>query len=313
MPNHLWIIGRGLLGSHIADVADQHDFSVWQSSNHFFWDDHVTLASEFPSKAQTFFAHTGDQPWSICWTAGRGTMGSTADEMHKETQTFDLFLRSLDAALPTTPGQIFLASSAGSIYGHSDIATESTIASPATEYGKQKLKQEELLQEWLAKHSTVSGLIGRISNVYGPKQNPTKPQGLISHVSRSIILRKIIHIYVPLDTIRDYLYVEDCAHDILRSLKRLSDEPSSYVLKIFASGEITTIAQIIGTFKSIVKTNPRIIHAPTTQTASYPRSIRFHSKVWPELHVPRTHLIEGIAKLHRYQLATYAHPTYTGL
>ena len=54
-------------------------------------------------------------------------------------------------------------------------------------------------------------MIGRFSNLYGPGQNLGKLQGLISRLALSAVTRQPINIFVPLDTIRDYVYVDDAA------------------------------------------------------------------------------------------------------
>ena len=63
--------------------------------------------------------------------------------------------------------------------------------------------------------------MGRIANLYGPGQGLEKPQGLISQIIRSHLIRTPISIYVPLDTMRDYLFAPDCGELVVDALRRL--------------------------------------------------------------------------------------------
>ena len=93
--------------------------------------------------------------------------------------------------------------------------TEDSPCRPISEYGRHKLDMEQRLQAWAAGRNNVSTLMGRISNIYGPRQNLSKPQGIISHFARCLIHQRPIHVYMPLDTIRDYIYIDDCADQVI--------------------------------------------------------------------------------------------------
>jgi len=67
-----------------------------------------------------------------------------------------------------------------------------------------------LVTEW-SQRNEASALIGRIANLYGPGQNISKPQGIISQICRSYLLGYPLSIYVSLDTLRDYIFAPDCA------------------------------------------------------------------------------------------------------
>ena len=83
-----------------------------------------------------------------------------------------------------------------------------TATQPVSPYGFAKLDQEGLVATW-AEATQVRTIVGRLANLYGPGQNVAKPQGLISQLVLSTLLRRPTSIYVPLDTMRDYLYVDD--------------------------------------------------------------------------------------------------------
>jgi UDP-glucose 4-epimerase len=119
------------------------------------------------------------------------------------------------------PLNVILASSAGGIYaGAPEVPlTERSPARPLSAYGEAKLRQEQALAHWAEGRPEVSTLVARIANLYGPGQRADKPQGLISQMSRCLIHRRPVHIYVPLDTVRDFVFVEDAAHALVRWMR----------------------------------------------------------------------------------------------
>ena len=80
-------------------------------------------------------------------------------------------------------GSILLASSAGGVHA-GDLrqpATETSVATPVSEYGRTKLGQEQLLAELTADRPLTSCVVARYSNLYGPGQRLDKPP------SRSVV------------------------------------------------------------------------------------------------------------------------------
>jgi UDP-glucose 4-epimerase len=240
-------------------------------------------------------------------------------ELDEESSTWELFLSRLGSELDASPGlrslpgRVFLASSAGGVYaGNPDRPlTESSAPLPVSPYGRAKLRQERALEEWAARRPWISTLTARISNLYGPGQNMSKPQGLISHMSRCLIHRQPVHIYVPMDTIRDYLFVEDAARAIVRWMERLSEDArrsgsALRVLKICASEGETTIAGLVGAFRQMAKRNLRVVSGLHPVRGQQPARLQFRSTVWVDEPVPaRTGLLAGIDRLYRHQLALY--------
>jgi UDP-glucose 4-epimerase len=253
-----------------------------------------------------------DRHWTILWAAGAGVIGTDAHQLQGEIATWQWFLELLsDELLPaahSATGTIFLASSAGGIYGRglAETLTEASAPCPISDYGRCKLLQEELLQAWAAREPGIRYLIGRISNLYGPGQKLNKRQGLISHLSRQLIHRQPAHIYVPLDTIRDYIFAEDCADQIVLSLRHLGAGNAQGKTKLFVSEESTSVAQIVRILTRICHSRPRIICSPSPLRRQHPRQMKFRSLVWPDARpARRTSLVTGISRVHLDNLALY--------
>jgi UDP-glucose 4-epimerase len=93
-------------------------------------------------------------------------------------------------------------------------------------------------------------------------------------------------IYVPLDTIRDYLYADDCAGLILDAIDRAHAEARSgpiSVTKILASGDGVTVGNLLGVLKVITKRRPNVTLMSSPIAALQASDLRFRSVVWPEL------------------------------
>lgn len=310
----VWVLGSGgLLGSAVSDRLPLRLPGAvrWSPGpRRYSWNDPPVLASELAASASAYgraIAESGG-PWMALWCAGTGTVASSAESMARETDALRRVLDGLAAATGDRPGCFFLASSAGGVYGgnRESPLTERTSPEPSSDYGREKLRQERIVEEWAASRPRVSTLAGRISNLYGPKQNLEKAQGLIAHLSRSLLHHVPAHVYAPLDTIRDHLYAPDAADQILRCMERLASaaEPARLV-KIVASGQTASIAAILSIFTRIARRQPRIVCA-AGGARSQPGRLALKSVVWPDTASPDpTPLAVGIQSVYRSQLALY--------
>lgn len=292
-----WILGRGgLLGSAIRKELDRHTIREFIPEQSWNWnkDDDCRSGIE---KAVLDFANTlGENSWQIYWAAGTSSMASTQEELDRETKILSTLLTCIEknSVLMTTQGSIMFASSAGAIYAGStdDVITEESKPAPLNAYGREKLIQEAMLRTFTDTHPHISILIARLSNLYGANQSRTKKQGLLSHMARCILLRTPINIFVPFDTIRDYLHADDAAVRILETLERHES-----VMKIIASESPVTVAQIIGTFKHITRISPRVMRSTSTLSQSYVHKMKFRSTVLPLEKMYKTSLLIGVAEV----------------
>jgi UDP-glucose 4-epimerase len=314
----LWVVGGGgLLGSHLRRALYQHipRARLWEPApSHFSWAEPTLLAEELNHAVATFAAAVRQQSdaWALLWCAGIGVMSSSAAVLEPEwrawTQLLDLLGRHLAGPSGDVRGSVFLASSAGGVYGGSvgDLLTEHTPPRPVSDYGANKLRMEKALRSWADSYPNVSSLIGRISSLYGPGQDLRKTQGIISHLSRCLIYRHPVNIYVSLDTRRDYLFADDCAHQVAASLGRLMTERPRAILKVFASQESTSLARIVGVFFRMAKHHPLIVSRQPR--GARPTSLKLRSDVWRNLEgLRKTDLATGIHLVHEHQLALFRH------
>lgn len=307
-----WVIGSGgLLGSALNRALSCDGTELFIQTERFHWGSPQTLGRQMAEAVRGFAASVGAATrWEIYWAAGVGTMSSSKDQLAPETQAFSLLLSRVESEpkLTANPGAVAFASSAGAVYaGSSDyIVTENTSPAPTTAYAREKLKQEELLRACVDRNDEMAALLARISTLYGPGQSHGKRQGLLAHIARCMLRNQPVQIYVPFDTIRDYILAADAAVATISAL-RATGEKRRVLTKIIASESPTTIAEIISNFKRIARRPPRIVTSASTMTGVYSRRIQFRSLVAPQCKRPSSaNLLVGIAQLMAAERAAYA-------
>jgi UDP-glucose 4-epimerase len=318
-PTLAWVIGKGgLLGSHLARALAQGQpgTACWEGPpSAFCWLEPAVLTVQLARAVAAFAgaARLRYRSWLVAWAAGSGVIGSPPRTLEAETGAWRWLLELLgqhllDGVAPL-PGIMFLASSAGGVYGKGceGVLSEAVPPCPASEYGLQKLSQEGILHEWACRWDDVGYVIGRIANLYGPGQNLAKPQGLISHLARCLIYQRPVSLYVPLDTMRDYVYAADSAELIVRCLERAREPgPGCRVVRLIASEEGTSVARVVGVFTRLSRRPLRITCAPSPLAAQQARKLLFRSEVWPDLRLRRPMpLVLGIRSVYQHQLALF--------
>ena len=290
----------GLLGAALCRALRRTEADLFHPAERFCWDNVPVLSTQIAAAAHAFASQVGpaDQ-WEIYWAAGVGTLSSTAESFVPETHALTLLLQLLqaDPRLMATPGAIAFASSAGAIYAGSaeEIITENTAPAPTTAYAREKRRQEDLVRTFVCANSRATALIARISTLYGPSQATSKKQGLMTHIARCILRNQPIQIYVPYDTIRDYLTADDAATRMIGAVRGTREQPRA-AIQIIASENPVTIAEIISIFRRISRRKPRVVTSASKLSALYARRVQFRSIVAPPPAPPRT-LVVGIAQL----------------
>lgn len=305
IPENRWIIGRGLLGGSIESVTG----SAFRAAVH--WSDPSVALADLALAADTFLASAGDD-WEIFWCAGRGVTSTPAPTMHAEGDVFRGFLDHLQRAHPEklATGRFFLASSVGGAYAGSTGTpfTEDTPVHPLSAYGEVKLRMEEDLRA-LVSASGLRAMVGRITNLYGPGQDLGKGQGLVSVLVESYVSGRPVSIYVPLDTLRDYIYVDDCAKVVRAGMRRLSAQPpGTLVVKIIGAMNAVSIGAVLGEM-SRLRRRPVPITVGQGNGSGQALDLRVRSTVWTDLDaLVSTTLPEGLGAVYRSHLAAHMLP-----
>lgn len=115
----------------------------------------------------------------------------------------------------------FVFASSAAVFGDNEALplTEQSKCNPISPYGINKLLGEYYCQKWNEVYQ-LDTLCFRFSNVYGPKQGNNGEGGVISTFIEKIINNQEITIFGDGTQTRDFIFVEDVAEAIYRSVKK---------------------------------------------------------------------------------------------
>lgn len=266
-----WIIGRGgLLGSAVSRAMGPKFIEAPVP-----WESHDAAVEVLESDLERFVRAAGNDDWSVIWAAGTGIIGSTADQLAAETRIMSHLITRMRDSRPAGRGAFFLSSSAGGLYAGSTHPpfSESTTPRPLSPYGEMKLAQEQILRTTL--EGCVPLVIGRLSNLAGPGQNLVKQQGLVSQLCRAAVTRQSLNVFVPMETLRDYLYVDDAAAMVRRLVENaVRDQPSTPVLRNISSQRPVSVCAVVRTVQQVTHRTVRIALGTSPSTRYHVRDLR---------------------------------------
>ena len=300
-----WVLGSaGLLGAALCRALRDDDTELFVPAQRFSWDQALELPVQIKDAVRSFALQAERaERWEIHWAAGVGTMGSAAPVLAPETQALAAVLEHLrcESRLMAMPGALSFASSAGAIYAGSpdEVITENTSPVPTTAYATEKMRQEDMVRAFVAASPCATALVARISTLYGPGQATGKKQGLLGHMARCIIRNRPIQVFVPFDTIRDYVDADDAARAMIGTM-RAANEQSRVLTKIIASEQPATIAEIVSIFKRLARRSPLVVRSANQLSSLYTRRVQFRSVVQSSyVRLPVKQLPVGISQLMR--------------
>jgi UDP-glucose 4-epimerase len=295
VTTYVWVIGaRGLLGSATAAAITRR--SGWEllPAEPLPWadDDALTAAASATATRLMETAATDRANWAVLWLAGNAVTSTPPEAISRELRQLRLVLDAVGGAVAyqgtSGSGAVFYASSAGGVYGGSAHPPfdENSEPVPISGYGRFKLDAEASLFDF-SRATGVSVLAGRIANLYGPGQKLGKMQGLISHLAKAQFSPKPASIFVPLETMRDYIFVRDCAELVLDCVARLRTVTAAAgrteVVKNLASGQAVTISNLLGHIRTLAKSKPNVMLGYSAEASMQGLDLRITSSVWPDL------------------------------
>ena len=117
--------------------------------------------------------------------------------------------------------RVVYVSTGGAGYGDTDVipTPEDHPSRPVSPYGTSKVAAELYLACWEALHG-VSGVILRLANIYGPRQDPHGEAGVIAIFTDRLLRGETCIINGDGLQTRDYVYVGDVAEAAMRALER---------------------------------------------------------------------------------------------
>jgi len=258
------LLGLGLIGEAISDFLLARGYVVSLRRNSP-WKDSGALYRQL-----IVLAGQGSLEGAPCidlvWAAGTAGFAAGESECAKELEVFEAFVVAVeqirDSGAAGMPLRVHLISSAGGLYEGQRLVDTDSQPAPSRPYGRLKLRQERLCTDRLG---TFDTLIYRLSSVYGYIR-PGKRLGLVTTLLGNTLSQRMTRISGRLDTLRDYLWVEDAAGHIGGRI--LAEEGSTGAVSILASSRPASIHEI----RSIVQraTNrPSYVYCANRENAAH--------------------------------------------
>jgi UDP-glucose 4-epimerase len=265
----LVIGGNGFIGSHVVDslVGRGHEVTVFDrhrlGSRQFEGRGVRLVAGDFLNTADVRASLEGQEVvLHFLSTTDPATADGdpTIDIRTNITSSVQLFSACVDAGV----SRVYYASSGGAIYGdqdHPGAFAETDVTLPVSPYAIGKQAIEGYLRYFRRTHGLESTSF-RISNPYGPRQNPLKRQGVIPIFLRRVAEGAPLTVLGDGSMIRDYLYVADVA-EMIAEVVTVGARHDLYNL---GSGVGTTINELVRTIREVTGRDVPVEHLPRPAT-----------------------------------------------
>ncbi|MBW3093272.1 NAD-dependent epimerase/dehydratase family protein [Bifidobacterium sp. 82T10] len=255
------VLGCGFLGRKLIDGFLKDPTNVVVGFNRSISvpsSDHIRYVQGTFASGYDFGALVADADLVIhlVSTSVPGTEKRSLDEIQANViPSVELF----DACMAQGVKRLVFLSSGGTVYGRSPYRAnrESDPPAPYNTYGLQKVMIEQALQ-LTAHYSDMQYQIIRLSNPYGPGQNPRGPLGLITKLVYQAINHETIHIFGDGSVVRDFIYIDDAIQGIMDIIDK-GETNTIYNLGRGTGASVTDVTSII---ERVVPERISITHAP---------------------------------------------------
>lgn len=211
---------------------------------------------------------------------GRGNADFGADAASNVAASARIFQQAAASGVR----RVIYASSGGTVYGRAPTPTpESTALSPIGGYGAGKAAGELYLMAAGAAYG-IETCILRISNPYGPGQQPNRGQGFVATALARTIDQIPIELFGSDQIARDYIYIDDLVQAIVLAT---ADSTPSAIWNV-GSGVALSLAyvldlifQVVGYDTVVHRSNQRSMDCEKVQldVSEVRRSIGWKSKI----------------------------------
>jgi UDP-glucose 4-epimerase len=219
--------GAGFVGSHVVDrcveaghevvVVDDLSTGRRQQVNpaarvHVVDIRNAALGDVFRTETPQAVVHLAAQA-----SVGRSVANPSLDAEINVLGSINLF----ECCRRAGTRRVVYVSTGGAGYGDTDVipTPEDHPSRPVSPYGTSKVAAELYLACWEALHG-LSGVILRLANIYGPRQDPLGEAGVIAIFTDRLLRGEPCIINGDGLQTRDYVYVGDVADAALRALER---------------------------------------------------------------------------------------------
>lgn len=201
-------------------------------------------------------------------------------------------LQFLESCVEAGVRKVIFASSGGTVYGMPKEVPikEDHPTNPVSSYGIVKLAIEKYLHLFHYLYGLDYAAL-RISNPYGPYQNPLGQQGAISVFLRHVYEGTPVTIWGDGSVVRDYLYVSD----VVNALELAATEETHHKVFNVGSGHGASLNELLHLISGVVGEQPEVEYV-SGRSLDVPVSVLDVSRAEEELGwEPQVKLAEGIA------------------
>ncbi|ARD94861.1 NAD-dependent epimerase/dehydratase family protein [Lactococcus lactis] len=165
----------------------------------------------------------------------------------------------LEACVRASVKRVIFISSGGTVYGKDAESpiSETSVTSPITSYGLQKLTIEKLLYLYQYMYGLDYRVI-RLANPYGPYQRPNGVLGAITTFTYKAIKNEPIEVYGDGSVIRDFIYIDDA----IKAIINISDNECGTKVFNVGSGTGTSIRTVLEIISNSLNKNLKISFLP---------------------------------------------------
>jgi UDP-glucose 4-epimerase len=202
-------------------------------------------------------------------------------------------IQLLEVCVAAGVRKVIFPSSGGTVYGIPETmpVSETHPTNPITSYGIVKLAIEKYLGLFHHLHKLDYAVL-RISNLYGPYQDPAGQQGAVSVFLHRIYAGQPITVWGDGSVVRDYLYISD----LVDALERVAQVETQNKLFNIGSGRGTSLNDLIELIAAVVHERPAVEYLPS-RLLDVPMSVLDVSRARRELDwESKIDLPEGISR-----------------
>jgi UDP-glucose 4-epimerase len=292
--------GAGFIGSHIVDalLARKHDVYVLDDLSSGSRENLEHVPQVVFHKVDIRSASACDllerlSPQILVHAAAQISVRASMEQPQVDTDINVTGLVNMLSALREQRGaHVVFLSSGGAIYGEQVAfpANEDHPINPESVYGLSKRVGEEYLDFWNKAWGVTSTSL-RLSNVYGPRQNPHGEAGVVAIFAQHLLAKRGITINGTGEQTRDFVYVEDVAEAVGRAV----DSRARGIFNI-GTGRETPILEIARMIRKGIAPDAPVEHAPA-KSGEQMRSCIDNQRARQRLEWnPKVQLSEGIER-----------------
>lgn len=216
--------GNGFIGSHLTDllVAKGQSVRVYNRSYNFYQKPLCEVEYIYGDLADYALLQTAMKDIDIVYQLVSSTVPSTSnsDPIGDVTSNVVDMLKFLQCCITASVRKVIFPSSGGTVYGvpQKIPIDEAQPTNPICSYGITKLTVEKYLSLFHYLYD-LDYTILRISNPYGPRQNPKGKVGAVTIFLDRILNNLPIQIWGNGEVVRDYVYIYDVAQALYSAQK----------------------------------------------------------------------------------------------